>query len=127
MQREIKFILLIFLVGIMGCSSTKKWSPVDTWVFQINDTPMGELHGKMYISEIDNKKYEVVILPNDGKGEIEVKDLVVIDKKLTGIIELPTAMLTFKGIFGEHDFKGTLEFDEDHIFPFVALRQHTKL
>ena len=123
MQKAVKIILLVLLVCIMACSSTKKWSPVDTWIFQINDTPIGNLHGKMYISKVDNKKYEVVIIPNDGKKEIVVKDLVVVDKKLTGVIELPTAKLTFNGVFGEHDFKGTLEFDKENIFPFVAVRQ----
>lgn len=123
MQKATQLFLTILLIGTLACGSTNKWTPVDAWIFQINETPMGDLHGKMYISEVDHKKYQVTIIPNDGKEEIEVKDLALIDKKLTGVIELPTAMLTFKGVFGENSFKGTLEFDEEQIFPFVAVRQ----
>lgn len=117
-----KLSFFVLIISLSACSSAKKWSPVDIWLFQINDTPMGDMHGKMRIALAENKVYNVFLIPNDGDKEIEIKDVTLADKKLTGIIELPMATLTIKGYFKQNEFLGSLDYGEEESFPFIAVR-----
>lgn len=63
---------MMLIIGLTSCSSANKWSAVDTWIFQIRDTPMGETHGKMRMVVGEKKVYTVFLIPNDGDKELEV-------------------------------------------------------
>lgn len=112
----------MLLLVAFSCSSLKRWSPIATWYYEIIGTPQGDRYGHMIISELPKKRLKVVMKATDGDEEVVVQDLVFVDRKMTGFMELPNVTLTIRGVFDEDDFVGTIDAGESGSFPIKATR-----
>lgn len=122
MNKTIKLFWVLFLVVGFSCSSLKGWSPVATWYYEIVGTPQGDRYGHMIISELPKKRLKIVLKATDGDEEVEVQDLVFVERKMTGFMELPNVTLTIRGVFDGDEFVGSIDAGESGSFPIKATR-----
>lgn len=121
MKFSINLLLAVILI-IASCGSMKRWTPVATWYYEISGTPQGDMYGHMFITELPQKRLKVTMKATEGEEEVEVQDLVFVDKKMTGFMEFSNLTLTIRGAFEGDEFNGTIDAGESGSFPIKATR-----
>lgn len=136
MQRLLLTSLTLCLAVIFlgACSSTKSagststaktkakkgaYSPLGSWAYTVSGTPEGDRSGVMVLSQEGDTYSAKLVL--DG-NEAPLKNVKVVDNKLTAILDYQGYDLDVIGTFEGDNFKGSVGLGYD-TFPMTATRK----
>lgn len=98
-------LVLLFCVACGTTSKLPAWSPVGSYDYTVEDTPMGNVTGVLMIDKNGEGYTAKMVSP---QGAIDMDNVEVMDKKLTCKFEFDGTPMEVEGNFEGTEFKGVI-------------------